>query len=244
MVLSTVVAALLGVFAARSIVAESDAHRNELTDRWLGPQCGRCSTALTATLATCRRQQHPQRRSNIVVLVGSTALSGALALALPSLWLLPGYLIFLWAMILLTITDLDTKLIPNRILGPAAIAGVVLLLAGHYLNEERGDLLVAAMGGVTYFAVMLLLALIVRGGLGFGDVKLSFLIGVFTGYLGVGHVVVAGLGSFLLGGLVALFLLATRRQSRKDAIAFGPFMTIAAIVSVFFGESIVAWYLR
>jgi leader peptidase (prepilin peptidase)/N-methyltransferase len=102
----------------------------------------------------------------------------------------------------------------------------------------------AAIGGVAYFSVMLVLALIVRGGLGFGDVKLAFLIGIFTGYLSLGHVLVTGIGSFLIGGFVALFLLITRRSSRKDAIPFGPFMTSAAILTIFFGQDVINWYLR
>jgi len=100
------------------------------------------------------------------------------------------------------------------------------------------------IGGVAYFVVMLILALIVRGGLGFGDVKLAFLIGVFTGYLSLGHVLVTGIGAFLIGGLVAAFLLVTRKSGRKDAIPFGPFMTSAAIVTIFFGQAIIDWYLR
>jgi leader peptidase (prepilin peptidase)/N-methyltransferase len=90
---------------------------------------------------------------------------------------------------------------------------------------------------------MLILGLLARGALGFGDVKLAFLLGVFTGYLGWGQVVLAGLGSFILGGLVALVLVVTRRASRKDAIPFGPFMTTAAIVAVVAGDVFLDWYL-
>jgi leader peptidase (prepilin peptidase)/N-methyltransferase len=90
---------------------------------------------------------------------------------------------------------------------------------------------------------MLILALIARGALGLGDVKLAFLLGLFVGYLGWGHLVVAVLGAFILGGLVALVLLLTRRASRKDSIPFGPFMTTAAIVAVIFGDAIIDWYL-
>jgi len=147
-------------------------------------------------------------------------------------------------MILLTVTDLDTKLIPNRILGPATVIGIVLLGLGYIVDTSSGSLVQALIGGVGYFLVMLLLALIVRGGLGFGDVQLAFLIGVFTGYLSLGHVLVSGIGSFLIGGLVAVFLLVTRRSGRKDAIPFGPFMTAAAIATIFFGQDIINWYLR
>lgn len=242
--IAVVVAGLLGVVAARSIVAEADAHRQELADRWYGPVCDQCGTALGPMLLSCKQHKHAQRKTNGVVLLTTVALSAALPLVAPTLWQLPAYLVFLWAMILLTVTDLDTKLIPNRILGPATVVGLVLLTAGHLPDRAAGNLIDAAVGGVAYFAVMLVLALIVRGGLGFGDVKLAYLIGAFTGYLSLGHVLVAGIGSFLLGGGVAAFLLLTRKSGRKDAIPFGPFMTTAGIIAIFFGQSVIDWYLR
>ena len=243
MLISAVVAALIGAVVARSIVAEADAHRQESPDRWHSPVCTECGDPLDVTLTRCKPQEHRQRRTNIVILVATVVLSGLLPFALPSLWLLPAYLVFLWAMILLTVTDLDTKLIPNRILGPAIITSIALLVVGYFLDTSSGSLVDAAIGGVAYFGVMFLLALIVRGGLGFGDVKLAFLVGVFTGYLGLGHVLVAGIGSFLIGGLVAAFLLITRKSGRKDAIPFGPFMTTAAVLTVFLGQDVINWYL-
>jgi prepilin signal peptidase PulO-like enzyme (type II secretory pathway) len=243
MLIAVVVAAVLGAVFARSIVAEADAHRQDLPDNWYGPVCAQCGSSLDVALLSCNQHQHRQRRANVVVLVATIVLSGLLPPVLPSLWLLPAYLVFLWAMILLTVTDLDTKLIPNRILGPATVVGIVLLVLGYIADTSSGSLVEALIGGVAYFVVMLVLALIVRGGLGFGDVKLAFLIGVFTGYLSLGHVLVSGIGSFLIGGLVAIFLLATRRSGRKDAIPFGPFMTAAAIATIFFGQDVIIWYL-
>jgi prepilin signal peptidase PulO-like enzyme (type II secretory pathway) len=243
MLTAVVVAAVLGAVMARSIVAEADAHRQDLPDSWYGPVCVQCGSALDPMLSRCSQHGHKQRRTNAVILVATIVLSGLLPPALPSLWLLPAFLVFLWAMILLTVTDLDTKLIPNRILGPATVAGIVLLVLGYIADTSNGSLVQALIGGVAYFLVMLVLALIVRGGLGFGDVKLAFLIGVFTGYLSLGHVLVSGIGSFLIGGLVAVFLLVTRRSGRKDAIPFGPFMTAAAIATIFFGQDVIDWYL-
>lgn len=242
--ISVVVAALLGVVVARSIVAEADAHRLDLPDCWYGPTCSECGAPLGPTLLSCQQQRHGQRTTNAVVLVATIVLSGLLPLAMPSLWVLPAFLVFLWTMILLTVTDLDTKLIPNRILGPASAMSIVLLVIGHVPDTSSGSLLEALIGGAAYFVVMLILALIVKGGLGFGDVKLAFLIGVFTGYLSLGHVLVTGIGAFIIGGLVAAFLLVTRKSGRKDAIPFGPFMTSAAIATIFFGQAIIDWYLR
>jgi leader peptidase (prepilin peptidase)/N-methyltransferase len=118
-----------------------------------------------------------------------------------------------------------------------------LLAAGWLLDQESGSLLIAAGGAAAYFGLMYVLALIARGGLGFGDVKLAILIGAFTGFLGWDHVLVAGFGAFLIGGTVSLVLLVTRLRSRKDAIAFGPFMIAASILAVLWGTPITEWYL-
>lgn len=241
---SVFISALLGFAAGRSIVAETSAHRRDLPDRWWDPLCDVCDGSLTVTMTRCSPGDHRQRASTPLIPIVTAAVLAALAVAIPSIWLLPAYLVFGVTMVTLTITDLDTKLIPNRILAPATVIASILLIGGALADGEGWSLVRAAAGGAIYFLVMFLLALVARGGLGFGDVKLAFLIGVFTGYLGWGYVIIVGVGAFVLGGLVAVFLLITRRSGRKDAIPFGPFMTAAAIIAVVFGDAIIAWYLR
>ena len=89
---------------------------------------------------------------------------------------------------------------------------------------------------------MLALALVAKGALGFGDVKLAFPLGMFVGYLSWSHLVVAGVGAFVIGGIVSLVLLLTRRVRRTDAIAFGPFMTVAAFATIVYGTAFLDWY--
>jgi prepilin signal peptidase PulO-like enzyme (type II secretory pathway) len=235
---------LAALFAARSVVAEADAHRQGLPDRWLAPVCPECGSPLNASLLYCVTTHHRQRVANIWILASTVVVFVALAVAVPDWWLLPAYLWFGVFSILLTVTDLDTKLIPNRILGPATVGGLMLLTVGSLLARDASALLWALGGGVGYFLVMFALALLARGALGFGDVKLAFFLGVFTGYLGWGHVVLAAVWAVLLGGLISLILLVTRIKGRKDAIPFGPFMTSAGILAVVFGDAFVSWYTR
>ncbi len=235
---------LVGLVVGRSIVAETSAHRRGLHDRWWNPECDECGGALTITMARCVAHGHQQRLASPLTPLITAGVFAAIAPAVPSLWVLPAYLVFGAAIMVLTITDLDTKLIPNRILGPATLIASGLLIVGGLASGEGWALMWAAVGGASYFGVMFLLALLARGGIGFGDVKLAFLIGVFTGYLSWGHVIVAGVGAFLIGGLIAVLLLITRRRGRKDAIPFGPFMTTAGIVAVVIGDAIIEWYLR
>jgi leader peptidase (prepilin peptidase)/N-methyltransferase len=111
------------------------------------------------------------------------------------------------------------------------------------LDGAAGSLPRALGGAAAYFAALFVIALVARGGFGFGDVKLSFLLGMFTGYLGWGHVAVAGIGSFIVGGALSLVLLVTRVRTRKDYIPFGPSMVLAAYLAVWFGDPIVEWWM-
>jgi leader peptidase (prepilin peptidase)/N-methyltransferase len=239
----SVVSLVLGVFASRRIIAESDAHRLFEADRWTEPICADCGAPLRLTTLHCTLHRHPQRRSNIAITVATPVLIGAMALVVPSLWVWPAYGVFAAASVLLFVTDVDTQLIPNRILVRALAVGFPMLVVGWLIDRDSGSLITAAAAAFAYFAAMYLLALIARGGLGYGDVKLAFLIGGFCGFLGWSYVVIAGIGAFLIGGLVAIVLLVTRVRGRKDAIAFGPFMIVAGIVAVIWGSAITDWYL-
>ena len=158
-------------------------------------------------------------------------------------WVLPAYLWFVGVTIALTITDIDHKLIPNRILFPGLVVGAVLLGVGAILDGAPLEFVRALAGGAIYFTVLLVIALVAKGGFGFGDVKLGFLLGMFTAYRGWGILAVGFLLAFLLGGLVSIILLVTRIRGRKDAIPFGPYLVAGSYLALAFGDAIVDWYL-
>ncbi len=89
---------------------------------------------------------------------------------------------------------------------------------------------------VALFLFYLIAALVYPGGMGFGDVKLAGVLGLFLGFLGWGPLVVGAFAAFLLGGLFALVLVALRRAGRKSGIPFGPWMLAGAWVGIFFGS--------
>ena len=77
-------------------------------------------------------------------------------------------------------------------------------------------------------------------GMGFGDVKMAALIGMVTGFA---NILVAVLGGIILGGLVAAGLLVSGLKRRKEAVPFGPFLAVAGIVTLLWGQPILQWYL-
>ncbi len=172
-----------------------------------------------------------------------TALAFALlAVLLGASWALPGYWWAAGVAIALTLTDLDVRRIPDRILGPGVVVTAVLLAAGAFADGEPMAALRSLGGGAAYFTLLLIVALAARGGFGFGDVKLGFLLGLILGYRSWGVLAVGVFGAFTVGGVVAFGLLVTRRSKRKDAIPFGPAMVAGAALALAFGEAIVRWY--
>lgn len=158
-------------------------------------------------------------------------------------WVLVAYWWFAGISFVLILTDLDHHRIPNRILYPGVVAGAVLLSAGALIDGDLGALGRAYLGAGAYFAFLLAVALIAKGGLGFGDVKLAVLLGMFTAYQSWRELIVAVAAAVFIGGAVAIVLLAARRKGRKDAIAFGPSMVLGSYVALAAGTQIADWYL-
>jgi leader peptidase (prepilin peptidase)/N-methyltransferase len=149
----------------------------------------------------------------------------------------------------LTVIDVRHHLLPNRIVFPSYAVAGVLLLAAAILHVVAGPAalqgapdgsaellgipaLRIVAGGAVLWAFYFVLRLVYPPGMGFGDVKLAGVQGMYLGYLGWGHVFAGTFAAFLLGGLWSIALLATRRGTLKSAIPFGPFMLAGAAAAM------------
>jgi leader peptidase (prepilin peptidase)/N-methyltransferase len=177
-----------------------------------------------------------------LVQVLSGVVFGATAAAVGWDFSLPGFFWFAAATLVLTLTDVDRKLIPNRITLPSGLIGGALLIVAGIADLAPERLLWMAIGSVGYTAFMTILALLVPGGLGFGDVKLAAILGGFLGYADPAYIAWGVIGAYVIGGAASLFLLITRIKSRKDTIPFGPYMVVGSYVALWFGEAITDWY--
>ena len=168
-----------------------------------------------------------------LVALATAALGGAcgLAFGLTAEALISA--VFCWILVVVTRTDLEHRLIPNRIVVP----GTVLVLVARTLAEPSVAWIAAALGAG---AVLLLIALVYPAGMGMGDVKLA-------AYLGAGlgaAVVVAIFVGFLAAFVPAAALLVRHgRAARKAAIPLGPFLALGAVVALFAGDAMLDWYL-
>jgi len=150
--------------------------------------------------------------------------------------LLPAYLYLGVVGAGLTLVDLDVHRLPDLIVLPSYPIGFVLLLVPTLVTGQGGLLVRAVLAGLGLFTLYLVLALVSPGGggLGFGDVKLAGVLGLFLGWVGWSPVVLSVLAAFLIGGVLALTLLLLRRASRSSHIAFGPAMILGAWVALMF----------
>ena len=140
---------------------------------------------------------------------------------------------FCAVLVAISATDLERRIIPNRIVLPAT----VVLLAAQTILDPSVEWIAAGLGAGLFF---LIAALVYPGGMGMGDVKLALLMGVV-----LGRTVPVALMIGMLSALVPSVVLIARhgKAGRKMTIPFGPFLALGGLVALFAGHSILHWYL-
>jgi leader peptidase (prepilin peptidase)/N-methyltransferase len=155
----------------------------------------------------------------------------------------PAFLYLAAVGVALALIDIDVKRLPNSIVLPSYVVGIVLLTAAALTDGDPGRMVQALGGMALLYAFYFTLALVYPAGMGFGDVKLAGVLGLYLGWLGWGSVVVGAFLGFFTGGLLGGLLLASGRATRKSAIPFGPFMLVGALLGIIWGEPLTDAYL-
>jgi leader peptidase (prepilin peptidase) / N-methyltransferase len=158
------------------------------------------------------------------VLILGTGDAGALALGLA----LCGVLV------IVTVTDLERRVIPNKVLIAGAIGALAIAAATDPSSLPGRAIAALAAGGFLF-----LVALAYPRGMGMGDVKLVAVMGLYLGR----SVAPAVLIGFAAGAVVGLVMIARRGASaRKQALPFGPFLALGGLIGLWYGDAIVNWY--
>lgn len=144
-------------------------------------------------------------------------------------------LVFVTVLTAVTLTDLELRIIPNKVLIVAAVLAAAIVAVGDSGSLPERAIAAAAAGGLLFAA-----ALAYPRGMGLGDVKLAATMGLFLGR-DVGPAILVAL---LAGSLVGLAMIAREGAgARKRAIPFGPFLALGGVVGLLLGEEMVDWYL-
>ena len=150
------------------------------------------------------------------------------------------YFAFVAALTVMTVIDLYHQIIPDVISLPGIGVGLLaslLIPQLTFLNSLIGILL---GGGSLFLVATLYQWLFKREGMGGGDVKLLAMIGAFLGWKAV---LLTILLSSLIGSITGILIMVMKGKDFKYAIPFGPFLSLAAVISLFYGENIIRWYL-
>jgi leader peptidase (prepilin peptidase)/N-methyltransferase len=208
----------------------------------------------------CRDCGEPIAVRYPLVELANALLWAALALRYGATPALAVMAVFCSALLAITLIDVDHWIIPDVITLPGIVIGLLAsfflpprgsliaelifdrlrlgLLPGPLASVGFWDSLVAVLVGGGFFY---LVAVVSRGGMGGGDIKLTAMMGAFLGLRDLGVAVFIGL---LAGSAVGIGLMLAGRKGRKDAIPFGPFLALGGVCSVFWGRALVDWYLN
>jgi leader peptidase (prepilin peptidase) / N-methyltransferase len=146
------------------------------------------------------------------------------------------YALFSSALLVVALIDLDHKIIPDVITLPGMVLGLVLS-PWALIPTPLASFIGLLAGGLFFYIV----AVISKGGMGGGDIKLIAMIGAFLGWQGVFFTIFVGA---LAGSVVGMRLMITKKKGRKDKVPFGPFLSFAAILYTLVGDNIVHWYIQ
>jgi len=139
----------------------------------------------------------------------------------------------------LAIVDWRTRLLPTRVIAPSYAVVVVGVLVGWVATRDTDDLVRAGWGWLVAGGLYWLMWRIYPRGMGYGDVRLSGVLGIALGQLGWGPLLVGVYAGFLLGGVIGGLLSLIRVVERKG-YPFGPFMLVGALVGILWGEPVLS----
>ena len=192
----------------------------------------------------CRDCAAPVAARYPLVEAGTAVLFAVLAVRFGLDPVLPAYLYLAAVGVALALIDLDVRRLPDVLTLPSYVVVAALLALGAALGSDSGQLVRALLGGLAMAGFYFVLFVAHPRGMGFGDVKLSGVLGLATAWLGWGAFAVGLFAGFLLGGVFGIALLASGRGTRKSAVPFGPFMLAGALLAVLAGEALADAYVR
>jgi len=157
---------------------------------------------------------------------------------------------FLAALVIVIFIDLEHQIVPDVITLPGIAVGLTWsVLTALFVSRGPGTPLSffppapldALLGMVVGGGILYVVAVLSRGGMGGGDIKLTAMVGAFLGWRAALLTIFLGT---LSGSVIALLLLASGKKSRKDPMPFGPFLVLGAVLALFWGNEIITSYFR
>ena len=157
--------------------------------------------------------------------------------------------VLLLGLVPLAVIDARVKRLPNPIVATLAVLGIALVLVAGATTDEWRRVIEAVISGLAAFAFFVVLAegsqlLTGRSGMGWGDVKLAGVLGLYLGWLAPRYVIIGLLLAFFSGAIVGVGLIVFGKGTRTTALPFGVYLALGALLAVIVAQPIGDWYLR
>jgi len=178
----------------------------------------------------------------VATIVATVALFAGAGLRFGADWVVPAYLVFFLCLVSISVIDSQRQIIPNYIVYPTIFISIPLLALAALVDGEWDRFGHAMLGATLAWLALFVIHLISPAGMGFGDVRLAFVLGLFLGWIGLSHVVTGMFLGVLLISVVGIVLAVLRLRSLQEHIAFGPFLAVGSTLAVFAGEPIIRWW--
>jgi leader peptidase (prepilin peptidase)/N-methyltransferase len=216
------------------------------------PQCAWCDAnrgiaalvPIAGALRPCPSCGEKPRRRELVVPIVTAGLFAAMSAQIHDPLVLLAYLLFSAFIIAVSAIDLEHYRIPDRIVFPMLAISVPAVIAISFAKDVPETIPRALLGSVTFFGVLLIFHLISPRGMGFGDVKLGLVLGLYTGWLALETIeapylaIIALFFGAIIGVVVGLVVALSR--GRKAAFPFGPALCAGAALVVLFSDRIIS----
>jgi leader peptidase (prepilin peptidase)/N-methyltransferase len=152
------------------------------------------------------------------------------------------YFIFCSALVVITFVDLDFQIIPDRITLPGILIGLIagsLLMPDPFMRNALLGLKASVIGLFAGGGLFYAIAVLSKGGMGGGDIKMMAMVGGLMGWKSVLLTIFLGI---LTGAIFGITLMIFKGKGRKTKIPFGPFLALGTLIALFYGQEIFHWY--
>jgi len=150
------------------------------------------------------------------------------------------YFLFIASLIVITFIDLRHQIIPDVISIPGIIIGLASSFFLHNITLMNSMLGILAGGGSLFLVAYVYQVITGRDGMGGGDIKLIAMVGAFLGWKAA--IITIFAGSFI-GSVIGIIAMVLQKKDTKYAIPFGPFLALGAVIYIFFGETLIKFWL-
>lgn len=144
------------------------------------------------------------------------------------------FVIFMAILLVISFIDIKHGIIPDKLILFSIVSGILLKF------DSLSSALIGLSGLLVGGGILLLVAIVSRGGMGGGDIKLAGAIGLYIGWQ---QTLLMLFISFLFGSIFGLLKILIEKKTLKEAIPFGPFLAIGGIIAMLWGKEIINWYI-